>query len=124
MRRAGPHELTDPAVPIITARLTEAELMKWMPVHFDAVDDPLQTPEPSLAALVQLDAGAYVVLNYGKESEQLTVEFPVATKDRTTLLAEFFREVPLPLSRVLWHEADTFLPDARADQKEKQETAE
>jgi len=114
MRRADPHELTDPAVPVITARLSEAELAKWLPINFEAINDPLQAPEPSLGALAQLDAGGYVVLNYGKESGQLTVELPANTRDRTTLLAEFFQEVPLPLSRVLWHQKGTRLPKRKA----------
>lgn len=113
MRRAEPHELTDPAVPIITARLSKAELTKWLPIRFDAIDDPLQAPEPSLGALAELDAGGYVVLTYGKESEQLIVEFPANTKNRTALLAQFFREVPLPLSRVLWHQKGTRLPQRK-----------
>ena len=100
----------DPAVPVITARLSEAELTKWLPVPFDAIDDPLQAPEPSLGALAQLDAGGYVVLTYGKDSEQLIVEFPINIRNKTALLAQFFREVPLPLSRILWHQKGTRLP--------------
>ena len=110
MRRAKPHELMDPAVPILTAHLSEAELAKWLPIPFDSIDDPLQAPEPSLGALAQLDAGDYIVLTYGKDSEQLIVEFPVNTRNRTALLAQFFREVPLPLSRVLWRQKGTRLP--------------
>jgi len=115
MRRAKPHELMDPAVPVITARLSEAELAKWLPIRFDAIDDPLQAPEPSLGALAQLDAGGYVVLTYGKDSGQLIVEFPVNTRDRTALLAQFFREVPLPLSRILWHQKGTRLPQGKTE---------
>jgi hypothetical protein len=100
----------NPAVPVITARLSEAELTKWLPVLFDAIDDPLQAPEPSLGALAQLDAGGYVVLTYGKDSEQLIVEFPINIRNKTALLAQFFREVPLPLSRILWHQKGTRLP--------------
>ncbi|HEY6138971.1 MAG TPA: hypothetical protein VI670_14515 [Thermoanaerobaculia bacterium] len=110
MRRAKPHELMDPAVPVITARLSKAELAKWLPIPFETIDDPLQAPEPSLGALAQLDAGGYVVLTYGKESEQLIVEFPIHTRDRTAQLAQFFDEVPLPLSRVLWHQKGARLP--------------
>ena|ERR1043165_240749 len=110
MRRAEPHELTSHAVPVITARLSEAELLKWFPIRFDPITDPLQAPEPSLAALVQLDAGGYVVLNYGKDSGQLIVELPVTIRNTSSLIAEFFQEVQLPLSRVLWHRAGTRLP--------------
>src|SRR6266542_4312666 len=114
MRRAEPDELTDHAVPAITARVSEKELAQWLPIRFDSIDDPLQAPEPSLGALAQLDAGEYVVLNYGKDSEQLTVELPATTKDASDLLAAFFREVPLPTSRVLWHRRGTRLPKRQA----------
>lgn len=110
MRRAEPNELMDPAVPVITARLSKAELTEWLPIPFEAIDDPLQAPEPSLGALAQLDAGGYVVLTYGKDSEQLIVEFPVTTRNRTALLTQFFREVPIPLSRILWRQKGTRLP--------------
>ena len=113
MRRAEPHELNDPAAPVITAHLSQAELATWLPIQFDTIDDPLQVPEPSLGALAQLDAGEYVVLNYGKDSEQLTVEFPVNTRNKTSVLATFLREVPLPLSRILWHQKGTRLPQRK-----------
>ena len=71
-------------------------------------------PEPSLGALAKLDAGGYLVLNYGKDSEQLTIELPVNTTDASALLAAFFREVQLPVSRVLWHRKGTRLPERQA----------
>ncbi len=110
MRRAKPQELRQRAVPVMTAQLSEAELLEWMPVRFDDIDDPLATPEPSKGALVELESGEFVVLFYGKESSQLTLEIPEATADASELVASFFSEVPLPLSRVLWHRADTHLP--------------
>jgi hypothetical protein len=110
MRRADPGELTQRAVPVMTAKLTEEELHSWVPVNFEEIDDPLAVPEPSKAALVALDSGAYVVLYYGKESNQLTVEIPERTSDSSAVVASFLSEVPLPVSRVLWHRADTDLP--------------
>ena len=110
MRRARPHELKTSAMPAMTARLTEAELLTWVPVPFDEITDPLATPEPSKGALVRLESGGYVVLFYGKDSQQLTVEIPERTKDASALLADFFDEVPLPHSRVLWHRADITMP--------------
>lgn len=110
MRRAEPEELTQRAVPVVTARLTEAELHSWIPVRFDEIDDPLAAPEPSKAALVALASGEYVIVYYGKESNQLTLEIPERTGDSSALVASFFKEVPLPVSRVLWHRADTELP--------------
>ena len=110
MERAKPHELGDHAVPVLTARITESELAKWFPILFDDISDPLEAPEPSRGALVKFGNGAYAVLTYGKDSGQLTVELPESTRDRTAFLEAFFKEVPLPASRVLWHRADTHLP--------------
>jgi len=112
MRRAKPQELKTRAVPVMTARLSEAELLEWLPVRFDDIDDPLATPEPSKGALIELDSGVHVVVYYGKDSQQLTVEIPETTRDSSAVLASFFNEVPLPTSRVLWHRTDTKLPSA------------
>jgi len=62
--------------------------------------------------LIELDNGAHVVVYYGKDSQQLTLEIPETTSDSSALLASFFSEVPLPRSRVLWHRSDTELPNA------------
>lgn len=97
----------------MTAHLSEVELLEWLPVPFDDIDDPLATPEPSKGALIQLENDSYVVVYYGKDSKQLTLEIPEATRDSSELVASFFREVPLPLSRVLWHRSDTELPSSR-----------
>src|SRR5205814_8723913 len=95
---------------IITARMSEAELTKWFPVRFDEINDPLAAAEPSKGALVQLKSGTYVVLFYGKESKQLIVEMPEPTKDPSSFLDAFFKEVPVPRSRVLWHRAGVKVP--------------
>lgn len=110
MRRAEPSELTTAAMPVLTAHVTSAELTRWFPIRFEDIDDPLAVAEPSKAALVQLRTGDYVVLFYGKESEQLTVEIPAATADTSSILAALFDEVPLSSSRVLWHREGTTLP--------------
>jgi hypothetical protein len=93
----------------MTARLSEAELGKWFPVPFDEINDPWAAPEPSLGALVSLDAGEYVALDYGKESNQLIVRIP-ANLDPSSFLVSFFREIPMPRTRVLWSRADAKLP--------------
>lgn len=113
MRRAEPHELKTRAVPAMTAQMSESELLEWVPVPFDDITDPLETPEPSKGALIELDAGGYLVLYYGEDSHQLTVEIPETTRDSSTLLSAFLREVPLPSSRVLWHRPDITLPQHR-----------
>jgi hypothetical protein len=109
MRRARPNELKDSAVPVMTAQLTEAELGKWFPVSFDEINDPWAAPEPSLGALVSLEAGEYAVLDYGRESKQLIVRIP-ATLDASSFLASFFREIPMPRKRVLWRRPVAKLP--------------
>lgn len=110
MRRAKPQELKTHAVPVLTARITEAELGRWLPIPFDEITDPLAVPEPTRGALVQLESGSYVVVYYGRDSGQLFLEIPEATTDSSALVAEFFREVPLPTSRVLWLRPDITLP--------------
>ena len=109
MRRAKPNELAEQAFPVMTARLSEAELGKWFPVPFDEINDPWAAPEPSLGALVSLDAGEYVVLDYGRESNQLIVRIP-ASLDPSSFLIAFFREIPMPRTRILWRRADANLP--------------
>jgi hypothetical protein len=109
MRRAEPDELKERAFPVMTARLSEAELGEWFPVPFDEVNDPWAAPEPSLGALVSLDAGDYAALDYGKESNQLIVRI-AANTDATSFLASFFREIPMPGARVLWRREDAKLP--------------
>jgi hypothetical protein len=114
MRRAEPHELRDRAVPVLTARISEAELLKWVPIPFDDIDDPLAAPEPSKGALIQLAGGAHFVVYYGKESGQLTLEISEQAADPSALIASFLREIPIPVSRVLWHRPGTKLPGQRA----------
>jgi hypothetical protein len=109
MRAATPDELRENAFPVMTAKLTEHELTEWFPISFQEIDDPWAAPEPSKGALVKLDAGEYVVLDYGKDSSQLTVRIPTGM-DASECLASLFREVPLPRSRVLWRRADARLP--------------
>lgn len=93
----------------MTARLSEAELLRWFPVSFQEVTDPWAAPEPSKGALVRLETGEYVVLDYGSDSNELTVRIP-SQLDASSFLASFFREVPLPRSRVLWRRAGARLP--------------
>ena len=119
MRQAKPQELKTRAVPVMTARLSEAELLRWVPVTFEEITDPLATPEPSKGALIRLDAGGYIVLYYGKDSQQLIVEIPENTQDSSALLAQFFREIPLPASRVLWHRPDIHLSRAAKSNRTK-----
>jgi hypothetical protein len=123
MRTAKPNELKENAFPVMTAKLSEAELARWFPVSFQEIDDIWAAPEPSKGALVELNAGQLVVLDYGKESRQLTVRIP-ATLDASASLVSLFREVPLPRSRILWKRADVRLPTPIATRKSAKSVAE
>ena len=59
MRRARPDELTTRAVPVMTAHLSESELVEWLPVPFDEINDPLAVPEPSKGALIELPSPSF-----------------------------------------------------------------
>jgi hypothetical protein len=109
MRLAKPNELKTHALPVLTARVSEAELAKWFPVSFQHIDDPQEAPEPSKAALIKLDEGDYFVLYYGEISSQLTLRIPEST-DASAFLNVFLREVPLPRTRILWRREDARLP--------------
>jgi hypothetical protein len=116
MRAAKPDELQEHALPVMTARISDAELAKWFPVAFETITDPWATPEPSKGALVKLDAGEYFVLYFGEDSKQLTLRIPPSV-DASIFLMSFFREVPLPRSRVLWRRPGTRLPRTVAAQQ-------
>jgi len=109
MRAAKPNELKTHALPVLTARISEAELAKWFPVAFQHIDDPQEAAEPSKAALIKLDEGDYFVLYYGETSNQLTLRIPETT-DGSAFLSALLREVPLPRTRILWRREDARLP--------------
>jgi len=109
MRVAKPNELKSHALPVLTARVSEAELAKWFPVTFQHIEDPQEAPEPSKAALIKLEDGDYFVLYYGETSNQLTLRIPEST-DGSAFLSALLREVPLPRTRILWRREDARLP--------------
>jgi len=106
---AKPTELKTHAYPVLTARISEAELLTWFPVVFQHVTDPQEAPEPSKAALIKLDAGDYFVVYYGDLSKQLVLRIPPTT-DASDFLSSFFQEVPLPIARIVWRREDARLP--------------
>jgi len=108
MRVAKPNELKSHALPILTARISESELVKLFPVRFQQITDPQEAAEPSKAALIELDTGDYFVLYYGEISKQLMLRIPEAS-DASAFLSALFREVPLPRRRILWRREDARL---------------
>ena len=109
MRVAKPDELLTHAFPVLTARITDAELARWFPASFHHLTDPQEAAEPSRAALLRLDKGDYFVLYFGEISKQLTLRIPEAT-DAAAFLDSFLREVPLPLNRIVWRRDGLKLP--------------
>ena len=109
MRVGKPSELRVPAFPLLTASISEAELAKWFPVPLHHITHPQETAEPSKAALIRLDQGEYFVLYWGEWSKQLKLEIPSATNP-SQFLDSFFREVPLPRTRIIWRRQDARLP--------------
>jgi hypothetical protein len=108
-------------VPVLAAELSESELSTWIPIPFQEINDPESAPEPTKGALVKLEAGPYVVLFYGKDSGQLVLRLPISQKASANL-RHFFHEVPIPLSRIVWHRADVELPAAASTQARDQRT--
>lgn len=109
MRAAKADELKANALPVLTARISASELSKWFPVDFHSLTHPQEVPEPSKAALIKLDTGDYFVLFWGEISKQMMLRIPSAT-DASKFLDAFFKEVPLPRRRILWHRDDAHLP--------------
>jgi len=109
MRAAKPSELTERAAPVLAAMMSESELSDLIPVEFQDIDDPEASAEPAKGALIQLAAGPYVVLFYGKESGRLVLELPVS-EDAASHLRSFFEEVPIPVASIVWHRSDIHLP--------------
>ncbi len=105
MRGARPEELKHAANPMLTARLSESELAEWFPVAFEEITDPWATPEPSKGALIRLDSDEYIVVYWGYDSNELTVETPNVISDKE-VLASLLREVPQLESRILWQRPD------------------
>ena len=109
MRAAKAHELTERALPVMTATVSEEELDAWLPFRFQEITDPLAAAEPSRGALLQLDSGQYFVVYWGHDSGQLTVRIPQAVEP-SFFLASFFNEVPLPRERITWIREGARLP--------------
>lgn len=122
MRVGKPNELKTQAFPVLTARISETELSKWFPVSFHYLTDPQETPEPSKAALIQLDQGVYFVLYWGEWSKQLKLEIASST-DASQFLEALLREVPLPRTRIIWRRRDARLPRQVAAKRVSANTA-
>lgn len=109
MQTANPNDLSTHAVPVLAARLSEAELAKWIPISFKEISDPDEVPEPTKGALVRLRSGAYAVLSYGLISKELTIRLAEGANFNSQL-ESFFDEVPTLVARVIWRLPSVSLP--------------
>jgi hypothetical protein len=100
MRVAPPEALHDDIRPALTAHLTAADVGQLFPVHFSELDS-LAAPEPSRAALLRLESGNLVVVEYGTVTSRLTVSVPDHA-DMMETLVDLLREAPIPDNAIDW----------------------
>ena len=100
MRSAPPEALSVDVRPALTAHLAESEVRRLFPVQFLEID-PLAAPEPSRAALIRLDSGGLVVIEYGESTSTLTVSVPIGVNLSETL-GELLREAPIAQQAIDW----------------------
>jgi large subunit ribosomal protein L29 len=100
MKRARAHELNEDAVPGMVLHATKHRLAELFPVRFSAVD-PLAEAEPSEAALVQLESGAFAAINYGTITQRVTISVPISANVRKTIEA-LLREAAIRAEEIIW----------------------
>jgi hypothetical protein len=105
MKRARPDELTEEAVPVLEARLPEKTVRRLIPVELSRVD-PLAEAEPSVGALLRLDAGLLAVAIYGRETGILSLRLP-RFKVSAGSLRSILEEIPIPDGAIFWTSPET-----------------
>jgi len=103
MRTAPPETLSTDIRPALIAHVIESDLMRLFPVPFKDVD-PLAAAEPSKAALLRLDSGRLVVVEYGTITSTVTVSVP-SDADTGETLVDLLLEVPFS-SSIEWLSED------------------
>jgi hypothetical protein len=106
--KASPESLRSDVRPALVAHVERSELERLFPVDFEDVD-PLAAAEPSRAALLRLDTGKLIVLEYGVRTETLTISVP-EDGDVAETLYDLLDEAAIDLSTVEWM-ADAMLPE-------------
>jgi hypothetical protein len=100
MRRARPDQLNEDAVPAMVLQASEHRVGELFPVPFSIVDSFAEA-EPSRAALVELESGSLVAVNYGTVTHRVTVSVPVSKDVRRTIDA-LVRETGIQRDEVVW----------------------
>ncbi len=93
MRTAPPETLSSDVRPALTAHVSESDFLRLFPVLFNEVDT-LAAAEPSKAALLRLDTGRLVVVEYGTITSTVTVSVPLDA-DAGETLVDLLLEAPL-----------------------------
>jgi hypothetical protein len=93
MRAAPPETLSSDVRAALTAHISELEVLRLFPVQFREID-ALGAAEPSKGALLRLDSGRLVVVEYGSVTSKLTVSVPQDADARQTLV-DLLGEAPL-----------------------------
>jgi len=104
MRRAAAHELNEDVIPALVLDVTEQRLRELFPVPFSSVDSSAE-PEPSIAALVELETGGYCVVTFGLVTHHATISFPEAA-DVSRMAASLCREIDIRKNEVQWAATD------------------
>lgn len=100
MRVETPEALHHDVRPVLTARIAEADLARLFPIQFSDLDS-LAAPEPSRAALVRLERGSLVVVEYGTITSRLTVSVP-DNADMVQTLVDLLDEIEIPDAAIDW----------------------
>src|SRR5258708_18286719 len=100
MRTAPPETLSSDVRPALTAHISESELQRLFPVQFGEVD-ALAAAEPSKAALLRLNSGRLVIVEYGTITSTVTVSVP-SDADAGETLIDLLLEAPLSVPSIEW----------------------
>jgi hypothetical protein len=122
MHTAPPDALLIDVRPALTAHVSESDFLRLFPVQFDEVD-ALAAAEPSKAALLRLDSGRLVVVEYGSITSTVTVSVPFDADARETLV-DLLLEAPLDGSTIEWLSDDVgiFALELRHIRQEQRKT--
>jgi hypothetical protein len=100
MRTAPSETLSTDVRPALTAHVSESELLRLFPVQFQDID-ALAAAEPSKAALLRLDSGRLVVVEYGTVTSTVTVSVP-CDADAAETVADLLLEARILGSSIEW----------------------
>lgn len=84
MRKASSDEISLELEPIILANVPPKDFAHLFPIEMCEIDQ-FAAPEPSIGAVIQLNNGQYIGVNYGKISNTLMIRIPPSSDTKTAL---------------------------------------